>query len=463
MIKTRFAPSPTGFLHIGGARTALFNYLFAKNKGGRFYLRIEDTDHERSTPEAVQAILDGMAWLGLDHDEEIIYQSKRVERHQEVIQKLIDAGDAYYCYCSKEELDNMRSNQEKLGLKPKYDGTWRPEAGKQLPHIPEDINPVVRFKNPSQGFVEWNDHVKGNIKIANEELDDLIIARSDGTPTYNLCVVVDDLDMEITHVIRGDDHINNTPRQINIYKALNVAIPEFAHLSMILGDDGQKLSKRHGSVNVTDYLDKGYLAESINNYIARLGWSHGDDEIISMKKLCEWFDLTNITSSAAQFNTEKLNWLNNHYLKTKSFDDIEQYLDKNLLEKAKGNKAMLSEIYELYKDRCQTLREFENQVEFFFAEKIDFDQKLIEKHFNNETKNHLIIIKDQLNNSGFQLEEIELTLKNYVKENNLKFPHIAMPLRVVLTGIDQTPSIGHIIAIIGQDKFNERIESFLNA
>ncbi len=463
MIKTRFAPSPTGFLHIGGARTALFNYLFAKNKGGKFYLRIEDTDHERSTPEAVQAILDGMAWLGLDHDGEIIYQSKRIKRHKEVIQKLIDKGDAYYCYCSKEELDNMRSNQEKLGLKPKYDGTWRPEEGKQLPQVPKGIDPVVRFKNPSQGFVEWEDHVKGSIKIANEELDDLIIARSDGTPTYNLCVVVDDLDMEISHVIRGDDHINNTPRQINIYRALNVVVPEFAHLSMILGDDGQKLSKRHGSVNVTDYQDKGYLAESINNYIARLGWSHGDDEIISMRQLCEWFDLTNITSSAAQFNTEKLNWLNNHYLKTKLFDEIEQYLDINLLKKAKGNRGLVSEIYELYKDRCQTLREFETQVEFFFAEKIDFDQKLIEKHFNNETNNHLKMIKEQINSGEFQLEKIELTLKDYVKENNLKFPQIAMPLRVVLTGIDQTPSIGHIIAIIGKDKFNERIESFLNA
>jgi len=310
-VRTRFAPSPTGYLHIGGARTALFSWAYARKHSGTFILRIEDTDVERSTPEAVQAILDGMKWLNLNYDEGPFYQMRRMPRYKEVIAQMIAAAQAYNCYTTPAELDALREAQRARGEKPRYDGRWRPESGKTLPAIPEGVQPVVRFKNPVGGVVEWDDMVKGHIEFQNDELDDLIIARSDGTPTYNFCVVVDDWDMGITQVIRGDDHVNNTPRQINILKALNATVPNYAHLSMILGDDGQKLSKRHGAVSVMQYAEDGYLPEAVINYLARLGWSHGDDEVFSVAQFCEWFDLDHITPSAAQFNTEKLKWLNN--------------------------------------------------------------------------------------------------------------------------------------------------------
>jgi len=305
MIKTRFAPSPTGYLHIGGIRTAIFNYAFAKKHNGKFFLRIEDTDVERSTQEAVDKILEGMSWLSLNHDGDIVYQAKNFNRHKEIIAKLLQHGHAYECYSSKEELEQMRQDCEKKGIKPKYDGTWRPEEGKMLPPVPEGVTPVIRFKNPLDGNVTWEDQVKGQISVSNEELDDLILQRSDGSPTYNLSVVVDDADMGITHVIRGDDHINNTPRQINIYKACGFDIPSFAHLSMIHGEDGQKLSKRHGAASVTEYRELGYLPEAVNNYLARLGWSHGDAEIFSIDELCELFSLKSITSSPSQFDIKK--------------------------------------------------------------------------------------------------------------------------------------------------------------
>src|SRR5574343_1776612 len=314
-VRTRFAPSPTGFLHIGGARTALFSWAYARRHGGQFVLRIEDTDLERSTPEAVQAILDGMKWLELEWDEGPFYQMQRMERYKEVLAQMLANGSAYYCYTSREELDALRAEQEARKEKPRYDGRWRPEEGKVLPAIPEGVKPVIRFRNPKDGVTGWDDLVKGHIEFANSELDDLIIARPDGTPTYNFCVVVDDWDMGITHVIRGDDHVNNTPRQINILQALGATVPTYAHLSMILGDDGQKLSKRHGAVNVMEYEANGYLPEAIVNYLTRLCWSHGDDEVFSRDQLVEWFDLDHITPSAAQFNTEKLKWLNAHYIK----------------------------------------------------------------------------------------------------------------------------------------------------
>ena len=315
MVRTRFAPSPTGYLHIGGARTALFSWAFARHHGGQFILRIEDTDVARSTPEAVQAILDGMAWLELQHDEGPFYQMQHMDRYKEVIQSMLASGAAYYCHCSSEELEAMREAQRARGEKPRYDRRWRPEPGKTLPAPPPDASAVVRFRNPIDGSVGWHDMVKGAIEFENAELDDLIIARADGTPTYNFCVVVDDWDMQITHVIRGDDHVNNTPRQINILRALGATIPQYAHLSMILGDDGTKLSKRHGAVSVMQYRDDGYLPEAIINYLARLGWSHGDAELFSREQFVEWFDLDHITPSAAQFNTEKLRWLNQHYIK----------------------------------------------------------------------------------------------------------------------------------------------------
>src|SRR5664279_2517749 len=302
MIRTRFAPSPTGFLHIGGARTALFAWAFARHHDGKFILRIEDTDVARSTPEAVQAILDGMNWLALTADEGPFYQMQRMPRYKEVIAQMLAAGTAYRCYTTADELERMREAQRAAGLKPRYDGTWRPEPGKTLPTPPAGAPAVVRFRNPTDGVVAWDDLVKGRIEIANGELDDLVIARADGTPTYNFCVVVDDWEMNITHVIRGDDHVNNTPRQINILQALGAQVPLYAHLSMILGDDGQKLSKRHSAVSVMQYDDEGYLPEAVLNYLARLGWSHGDEEVFGMEQFVQWFDLDHITASAAQFN-----------------------------------------------------------------------------------------------------------------------------------------------------------------
>jgi glutamyl-tRNA synthetase len=314
-VRTRFAPSPTGYLHVGGARTALYSWAYARHFGGTFILRIEDTDLERSTPEAVQAILDGMKWLGLEHDEGPFYQMQRMDRYREVVAGMLDAGTAYLCYSSPDEVETMRERMRAAGEKPRYDGTWRPEAGKTLPAVPEGVKPVVRFKNPLDGDVTWTDVVKGTITIGNKELDDLVIARPDGTPTYNFCVAVDDWDMKITHVLRGDDHVNNTPRQINILRALGAELPLYGHLPMILGTDGAKLSKRHGAVSVMDYPEQGYLPEAMLNYLARLGWSHGDDEVFSMAQFTEWFNLEHLTASAAQFNPEKLNWLNNHYIK----------------------------------------------------------------------------------------------------------------------------------------------------
>ena len=460
MIKTRFAPSPTGYLHIGGIRTALFNYAFAKKNQGEFYLRIEDTDEARSNQEAVDKILQGMDWLNLNHDGEIIYQSKNKDRHKEVIQDLLKNGSAYECYCSKEELDEMRLAYEHKGLKPKYDGRWRPETGKTLPTKPADIQPVIRFKNPPTGFIKWDDLVKGSISVSNEELDDLILQRSDGTPTYNLSVVVDDIDMGITHVIRGDDHINNTPRQINIYKACGFDVPQFAHLSMILGEDGQKLSKRHGAASVTDYMDLGYLPESINNYLARLGWSHGDAEIFSLEQMCQWFSFDKVTSSASQFDLKKLNWINNHYIKTKNYDDIKTLLASKFMAND-FDESKLQLIFELYKDRCHTLRDFEQHAETILGESRQIDEDLKIKYLNQDTLQHLKSLSIEFNNSDFSIGAIESTLKNFVKNRELKFPQIAMPLRVVLLGADQSPSIGHIIAIIGKALFNKRMDRFL--
>ncbi|MEY3651189.1 MAG: glutamyl-tRNA synthetase, partial [Pseudomonadota bacterium] len=380
-VRTRFAPSPTGFLHIGGARTALFSWAYARKHRGEFILRIEDTDVARSTPEAVQAILDGMRWLGLTWDEGPFYQMQRMDKYKEIIQKMLMDGTAYLCYSTKEELDSLREAQMQAGEKPRYDGRWRPEEGKALPAIPPGVDPVVRFKNPKTGLVEWNDLVKGHIAISNEELDDLIIARGDGTPTYNFCVVVDDWEMGITQVIRGDDHVNNTPRQINMLKALGATIPQYAHLSMILGDDGQKLSKRHGAVSVMQYDEDGYLPEAVLNYLARLGWSHGDDEIFSMEQFCDWFDLDHITPSAAQFNTEKLNWLNSHYIKQADLDRLAADAKKRLAAKGVITDVgpSLTGVIELYRDRANTLNELANSIQYFYQQPAT-DATAAEKH-----------------------------------------------------------------------------------
>jgi glutamyl-tRNA synthetase len=466
-VRTRFAPSPTGFLHIGGARTALFSWAFAKKHGGDFILRIEDTDVVRSTPEAVQAILDGMRWLGLDYDEGPFYQMQRMDRYKEVIQTMLDAGSAYYCYSSREELDALREQQMANKQKPRYDGKWRPEAGKILPTLPADIAPTIRFKNPVDGIVAWDDMVKGRIEIANAELDDLIIARADGTPTYNFCVVVDDSDMGITQVIRGDDHVNNTPRQINMLKSLaeldaKIVVPQYAHLSMILGNDGQKLSKRHGAVSVMQYDDDGYLPEAMINYLARLGWSHGDEEVFSKQQFAEWFDLDHITPSAAQFNTEKLNWLNAHYIKQTDnvylVKDITKRLDK--LGVTVSEQPALSAVLDLYKERANTLNELAASIVYFYQHPV-IDEAAAEKHLTAEIKLTLAALVQSLSGIDWQAEAIHHEIEAAVTSNSLKFPKVAMPLRVMLTGIAQSPSIDQVMALLGKDEVLARIKSSL--
>ncbi len=460
-IRTRFAPSPTGFLHIGGARTALFSWAYARKHHGQFILRIEDTDVARSTPEAVQAILDGMHWLGLDYDEGPFYQMQRMPRYREVIQQMLEQGHAYYCYASKEELEALRESQMQQGLKPRYDGRWRPEAGKQLPNAPQDVPPVIRFKNPQTGFVEWNDLVKGSIRISNEELDDLIIARADGTPTYNFCVVVDDYDMKISHVIRGDDHVNNTPRQINMLRALGAPVPKYAHLSMILGDDGQKLSKRHGAVSVMQYHEDGYLPEAVLNYLARLGWSHGDDEIFDMQQFCSWFDLDHITPSAAQFNTEKLNWLNAHYIKQADLsglaDDIAVRLEQLGVQNV--SHETLTQQIALYRERTQTLQELANSLVYFYQTP-EPAQDQLEKHLTDDIKPVLSNLIELLKTSEWTADAVHHVIDKIVQDNGLKFPKVAMPLRVILTGSAQSPSINEVMYILGREVVLKRLQQF---
>ena len=461
LVRTRFAPSPTGFLHIGGARTALFSWAYARRHGGRFILRIEDTDVARSTPEAVQAILDGMEWLGLAHDEGPFYQMQRMDRYKAVIQQMLEAGTAYRCYTTREELDALRAEQEARKEKPRYDGRWRPEIEKTLPPIPVGVPPVVRFRNPREGVVAWDDQVKGHIEFANAELDDLIIARADGTPTYNFCVVVDDWDMGITHVIRGDDHVNNTPRQINILRALGADVPQYAHLSMILGDDGTKLSKRHGAVSVMQYDDEGYLPEAVINYLARLGWSHGDDEIFSRDQLIEWFDLDHITASAAQFNTEKLLWLNQHYMKltpaAELANKVEARLSARGIDLAKG--PDLVQAIALYLDRCNTLNVLADAVEVFYVE-VEPHADLLAQHFSEEVRPALADFARSVAEVAWNAPAINALIKETVARHGLKMPKLAMPLRVILTGQAQTPSVDAVIALIGRDAVKQRLAAF---
>ena len=459
IVRSRFAPSPTGYLHIGGARTALYAWAYARRHGGTFILRIEDTDLDRSTPEAVQAILDGMNWLGLDHDEGPFYQMQRMPRYKEVIAQMLAAGTAYHCYTSTTELDEMREAQRARGDKPRYDGRWRPEAGKTLPEVPADIKPVVRFRNPIGGSVSWIDAVKGRIDIANAELDDLIIARADGTPTYNFCVCVDDSDMKITHVIRGDDHVNNTPRQINILAALGATIPVYAHLSMILGDDGQKLSKRHGAVSVMDYPEKGYLREAVVNYLARLGWSHGDAEVFSIQQFCEWFDLDHITPSAAQFNTEKLNWLNHEYIKKTEpaalAKLLKPYMDKISIDVSTGPE--LSRVAELLRDRAPTLVDMAEAARYFFVAPT-IDAALLNTHLTDAAKPALVELKETLKLVAWSKADIGAAIKATVGKHALKMPQIMMPLRVLLTGQSQSPSIDAIMDVLGREETLRRLD-----
>jgi len=457
-VRTRFAPSPTGYLHIGGARTALFSWAFARRHGGVFILRVEDTDVARSTPEALQAILDGMAWLGLAHDEGPFYQMQRMDRYKDVIRQMLAAGTAYPCYTTREELDALRAEQETRKEKPRYDGRWRPEPGKILPAPPAGLPPVVRFRNPTDGVVAWDDQVKGRIEFANAELDDLIIARADGTPTYNFCVCVDDWDMGITHVIRGDDHVNNTPRQINILQALDADIPQYAHLSMILGDDGAKLSKRHGAVSVMQYDEDGFLTEAVINYLARLGWSHGDEEVFSRQQFVEWFDLDHITASAAQFNTEKLLWLNQHYMKQMPAAELAAKVKTRLAARGVNTDygPNLENAVALYVDRSNTLNVLADAVEVFYID-IAPAPELLAQHLADEARPALADFAAGIAEVPWEAPAIGALIKETVTKHGLKMPKLAMPLRVILTGQAQTPSVDAVIALIGREKVLEKL------
>jgi glutamyl-tRNA synthetase len=461
-VRTRFAPSPTGYLHIGGARTALFSWAFARRHGGTFILRIEDTDVARSTPEAVQAILDGMNWLGLDPDEGPYYQMQRMDRYRAVIGDMLAAGTAYLCYAAPDELDRMREEQRARGEKPRYDGRWRPEPGKILPAPPSNVTPVVRFRNPSDGVVAWDDLVKGRIEIGNAELDDLVIARADGTPTYNFCVVVDDLDMAITHVIRGDDHVNNTPRQINILKALGADLPRYAHLSMILGDDGTKLSKRHGAVSVMQYDEDGYLPEAVINYLARLGWSHGDEEVFSREQFVEWFDLDHITPSAAQFNTEKLNWLNAHYLKQADNARLASEVARRLAARGIDPELgpPLEAVVGLYKERVANLNELSDAAELYCVE-VHPAPDVLEQHLTDSARAALASLMARLASVEWHRTALSQAIKDTMAEHGLKMPQVAIPLRVATLGVTQTPSIDAVLEVLGRDRVLSRMSRYV--
>lgn len=461
-IRTRFAPSPTGYLHLGGARTALFSWAYARHFGGTFILRIEDTDLERSTPEAVQAIIDGMQWLGLQHDEGPYYQMQRIDRYREVIAKMLGEGSAYHCYCTPDEVEAMREQQRAAGLKPRYDGTWRPEPGKTLPAIPDGRKPVVRFKNPQDGAVSWNDVVKGTITISNQEMDDLVIARTDGTPTYNFCVVVDDWDMQITHVIRGDDHVNNTPRQINILKALGAVVPLYGHVPMILGADGEKLSKRHGAVSVMDYPAQGYLPEAMLNYLARLGWSHGDDEIFSVEQFCKWFDLDHLSKSPAQFNPEKLLWINNHYIKQADNIRLDSLVRPLMLQQGAqfDHAPDLPSVIALLKERANTINELAGAAMLFYRQPAP-DAALLTQHVTDAIKPALQDYVARSRSVEWNKEALSVMLKEVLAAHQLKMPQMAMPLRLLLTGQLQTPSIDAVVELFGRDTVLTRLEKYI--
>jgi len=457
-VRTRFAPSPTGYLHIGGARTALFSWLYARKTGGRFILRIEDTDRERSTMEAVDAILDGMEWLGLEHDEGPFYQTQRFERYREVIRQLIESGHAYYCNCSRERLDSLREQQMARREKPKYDGCCRDRG------LPAADDTVVRFRNPLDGDVVINDHVRGTVVINNRELDDLIIERSDGTPTYNLTVVVDDRDMNISHVIRGDDHLNNTPRQINILNALGARIPEYAHVPMINGPDGRKLSKRHGALSVMQYHEEGYLREAVLNYLVRLGWSHGDQEIFSIDEMIDKFDISDINKSSSNFNIEKLQWLNQHYLTSLDPVRIAEQLAFYMMEHGidiDGGPG-LTEIVLLLRERCKTLVEMVENSRFFYQDVAGYDEKAVKKHIRAGTGALLVSVRGRL----LMLKEwvahgIHHAIEETVNEHAAGFPKVAQPLRIAATGSTTSPSIDATLELLGRDKTLERIDKLL--
>ena len=452
-VKTRFAPSPTGYLHIGGARTALFSWLYARKHKGSFVLRIEDTDRERSTQEAVDVILEGMQWLGLTHDEGPYYQTQRMDRYKEVIQQLLDNGHAYKCYCSKEELEAMREQQMANKEKARYDRRCRdltaPPAGR------EEIEPVIRFKTPLEGEVVINDHVKGQIVIKNQELDDLIIARGDGTPTYNLVVVIDDLDMGMTHIIRGDDHLNNTPRQINILRAMGADIPEYAHLPMILDEKGAKLSKRHGAANLLNYREEGYLPEALLNYLVRLGWSHGDQEIFSIQEMTELFELDDINKSASSINPDKLLWLNQHYIKEGDPEHVARHLAWHMqrLGIDTSNGPALSAVVTALAERSKTLLEMAQSSRYFYEDFDEFDEKAAKKNLKAAALEPLQMMLERFSTAaGWNGEALHQIVLDVAEELELKLGKVAQPLRVAVTGAGMSPSIDVTLELIGRER-----------
>lgn len=465
MIRTRFAPSPTGYLHIGGARTALFSWAYARRHGGAFVLRIEDTDLERSTRASVDAILEGLAWLGIDWDEGPFFQMKRLERYTEVAEQLIAAGDAYYCWATKQELDALREAQRARGDKPRYDGRWRPERARAAGLVPPtDRPPVVRFRTPQEGDVGWHDLVKGAVSFPNEELDDLVILRSDGVPTYNFGVVVDDLDMEITHVIRGDDHVNNTPRQIHVFNALGAKLPAFGHVPMILGADGERLSKRHGAVSVTQYRDDGYLPEALVNALARLGWSHGDDEVFSMAQLVAWFDLEHVSRSAAQFDSDKLNWLNHEYIKRADDARLAVLVEPELrrLGAVPDRGPALEAVVALLKDRATSILHLAEAATLFYLEPQPAAE-LVAQHLTETARPGLRTLKARLAElAAWDRASIGGALKSALASSGLKMPQLAMPLRVLVTGRAQTPSVDAVLALLGRETVLARLSHHLD-
>jgi len=462
VIKTRFAPSPTGYLHIGGVRTALFSWLFAKQNNGDFVLRIEDTDLERSTQESVDAIFDGMDWLGLTHTEGPFYQTKRFDRYKDVIQSLIDNDMAYYCYATPDELDVMREQQKANNEKPRYDGRFRDFTGTP----PAGVDPVIRFKNPLDGNVVIDDIVKGQVTVSNTELDDLIIARSDGTPTYNLTVVVDDWDMKMTHVIRGDDHLNNTPRQINLYNALGANIPKFAHIPMVLGEDGSRLSKRHGAVSVLQYKDEGFLPEALLNYLVRLGWSHEDQEIFTVDEMVKFFTLDTVNSSPSTFNLEKLLWINQQHIQTTGIDNLVKNLTPFMtaLNFDVSDTTKLKQVADLLRERAKTLVEMANSAQCFYQDFTEFEAKAAKKHLRPVAEEALRLIQEKFNQlDSWSTENIHAQIQATADELDVGMGKVGMPLRVAITGGGQSPSIDATAELIGKDKCIARISMALEA
>ncbi|WP_038212229.1 glutamate--tRNA ligase [Xenophilus azovorans] len=457
--RTRFAPSPTGFIHLGNIRSALYPWAFARSTGGDFILRIEDTDLERSTQAAVDVILEGMAWLGLDHDEGPYYQMQRMDRYKAVLADMQAQGLVYPCYMSVAELDALRERQMANKEKPRYDGTWRPEPGKVLPPVPEGVQPVLRFRNPQGGVVAWDDKVKGRIEIRNDELDDLVIARPDGTPTYNFCVVVDDIDMGITHVIRGDDHVNNTPRQINIFRALGKEPPVYAHLPTVLNEQGEKMSKRNGAKPVTQYRDEGFLPDAMVNYLARLGWSHGDDEIFSREQFLQWFNLNHLGRSAAQFDEAKLRWVNAQHMKMTPDEALAPLVAQHLAKEGIVADERLPAICGLFKDRCDTTVVLAGWARAFYADVRASDADRAQ-HLTDAIRPAVAALAQKLAAvAAWDKAAIAAAIKEVLAAQGLKMPQLAMPVRVLVMGTPQTPSLDAVLALFSREKVIERLKT----